>query len=105
MAPVENIQPAHATQGGVERQANIQKHQAEIEQQYLQQAVKKKNDEQREQTQETKNTDKAIIREKEQRQKKKDKKNKGKDKKKKMIFLSETDTDGGKELQHVDIKI
>ena len=102
MSPIEIIQPAHATQGGVERHANVQKHQAEIEQQYLQEAVKKKAEEQKDQAQETKNADKAIIRDKEQRQKKREQKKKQKDKK---IIVMGKDGPEEKELQHVDVKI
>ena len=36
MSPLESIQPAHATQGGVERQQHVIRHQAEIDQLHLQ---------------------------------------------------------------------
>ena len=106
MSPLESIQPAHATQGGVERQQHVIRHQAEIDQQHLQEANKRKNAEKKDKTQETKDTDtdKAIINENEQ-QRKKRKKKQGKEKEdtKKLVVLSANNET--EEIHHIDVKI
>ncbi len=111
MSPIENIQPAHATQGGVERHQYTIRHQAEIDQQHLQESAKKKNAEKKDRTQQAENADKAIIREREQGKKKqKKKKEKNDNNEKKVVILAgKNDNKEGEgsalKAGHIDIKI
>jgi hypothetical protein len=110
MATVESIQPAHTAQSSVERHQYILKHQAELEQQHLQEAMKKENAIKHEKTQESQQSDQALIKEKNREKSRKDKKESRKKMNAagKMVVLKEDGTEeeiSDNNIRHIDITI